>query len=66
MCVAKGQNLCKKAVDKSEAEQAKVQTKVTAAGGKASVPDLLGWLADPADRTPIDLLRDMGMAALAA
>ncbi|MCW8103317.1 TraM recognition domain-containing protein [Streptomyces tauricus] len=36
-----------------------------AAGGKATVIDLLGWLADPADRTPIDLLRDIGMVALA-
>lgn len=37
----------------------------SAARGKASVIDLLAWLADPADRTPIDLLRDVGMAALA-
>ncbi|MGP3952550.1 type IV secretory system conjugative DNA transfer family protein [Streptomyces sp. 7N604] len=36
-----------------------------AARGKASVVDLLAWLADPADRTPIDLLRDAGMTALA-
>nr|WP_240955544.1 type IV secretory system conjugative DNA transfer family protein [Streptomyces thermoviolaceus] len=38
---------------------------LAAAGGRASVTDLLAWLADPADRTPIDLLRDMGMSALA-
>ncbi|WP_329538509.1 TraM recognition domain-containing protein (plasmid) [Streptomyces sp. NBC_01450] len=36
-----------------------------AAGGKRQVTDLLAWLADPADRTPIDLLRDMGMHAFA-
>ncbi|MEU2339886.1 TraM recognition domain-containing protein [Streptomyces sp. NPDC013172] len=36
-----------------------------AAGGRRPVTDLLAWLADPADRTPIDLLRDMGMHALA-
>nr|WP_223065039.1 type IV secretory system conjugative DNA transfer family protein [Streptomyces sp. IB201691-2A2] len=35
------------------------------AGGRATVTDLLAWLADPADRTPIDLLRDMGMVAFA-
>ncbi|MFD4915597.1 type IV secretory system conjugative DNA transfer family protein [Streptomyces virginiae] len=33
-------------------------------GGKG-VDEVLGWLADPADRTPIDLLRDAGMTALA-
>lgn len=36
-----------------------------AAGGERQVTDLLAWLADPADRTPIDLLRDMGMHAFA-
>ncbi|MFJ3498450.1 type IV secretory system conjugative DNA transfer family protein [Streptomyces sp. NPDC086091] len=36
-----------------------------AARGGASVHDLLGWLADPADRTPIDLLRDANMEAMA-
>ncbi|MFJ5035662.1 TraM recognition domain-containing protein [Streptomyces sp. NPDC088560] len=38
---------------------------LAAARGKASVVDLLGWLADPADRTPVDLLRDAQMTALA-
>ncbi|WP_423833766.1 type IV secretory system conjugative DNA transfer family protein [Streptomyces manipurensis] len=33
-------------------------------GGKG-IDEVLGWLADPADRTPIDLLRDAGMTALA-
>ncbi|MFI7142481.1 type IV secretory system conjugative DNA transfer family protein [Streptomyces massasporeus] len=36
-----------------------------AALGGASVNHLLGWLADPADRTPVDILRDHGMSALA-
>ncbi|MFF2216794.1 type IV secretory system conjugative DNA transfer family protein [Streptomyces antibioticus] len=36
-----------------------------AARGNASVLDLLGWLADPADRAPIDILRDVHMTALA-
>jgi len=36
-----------------------------AARGRATVVELLAWLADPADRTPIDLLRDAGMTALA-
>ncbi|MEV6814605.1 TraM recognition domain-containing protein [Micromonospora sp. NPDC051296] len=31
----------------------------------ASVNELLAWLADPADRTPVDLLRDVGMTAMA-
>ncbi|MBL6279639.1 TraM recognition domain-containing protein [Micromonospora fiedleri] len=31
----------------------------------ATVNDLLAWLADPADRTPVDLLRDVGMTAMA-
>ncbi|RSM96370.1 hypothetical protein DMH25_31735 [Streptomyces sp. WAC 01325] len=38
---------------------------LAAARGKASVLDLLGWLADPSDRTPLDLLRDANMPALA-
>lgn len=38
---------------------------LAAARGRAPVGELLGWLADPADRTPIDLLRDAGMAAMA-
>jgi hypothetical protein len=38
---------------------------LAAARGRASVGDLLGWLADPADRTPIDLLRDTGLPAMA-
>ncbi|MEU5909193.1 TraM recognition domain-containing protein [Micromonospora sp. NPDC047527] len=38
---------------------------LAAARGRAPVTDLLGWLADPADRTPIDLLRDAGMQAMA-
>ncbi|MXM63497.1 TraM recognition domain-containing protein [Streptomyces sp. HUCO-GS316] len=38
---------------------------LAAARGGAQVRDLLGWLADPADRTPIDLLRDAGLLAMA-
>ncbi|MFE0522072.1 type IV secretory system conjugative DNA transfer family protein [Streptomyces sp. NPDC058954] len=38
---------------------------LAAARGGAPVTDLLGWLADPADRTPIDLLRDAGLIAMA-
>ncbi|MEU3855231.1 TraM recognition domain-containing protein [Streptomyces sp. NPDC029554] len=38
---------------------------LAAADGRATVRDLLTWLADPADRTPIDLLRDMNMPAMA-
>ncbi|MFK3978844.1 type IV secretory system conjugative DNA transfer family protein [Micromonospora sp. NPDC050397] len=38
---------------------------LAACRGNRSVSDLLGWLADPADRTPIDLLRDAGMPAMA-
>ncbi len=38
---------------------------LAAARGQASVTDLLAWLADPADRTPVDLLRDVGMIAMA-
>jgi type IV secretory pathway TraG/TraD family ATPase VirD4 len=36
-----------------------------ASRGGASVLDLLTWLADPADRTPIDLLRETQRVALA-
>ncbi|MEU6355011.1 TraM recognition domain-containing protein [Streptomyces sp. NPDC047072] len=39
---------------------------LAAARGKAQVVDLLGWLADPADRTPIDLLKDAGLVAMSA
>lgn len=38
---------------------------LAAARRGATVSDLLGWLADPADRTPVDLLRDAGMTAMA-
>ncbi|MEU0360428.1 type IV secretory system conjugative DNA transfer family protein [Streptomyces cyaneofuscatus] len=38
---------------------------LAAARSGASVLDLLGWLADPADRTPVDLLRDTGLSAMA-
>ncbi|MFF4354380.1 type IV secretory system conjugative DNA transfer family protein [Streptomyces sp. NPDC001530] len=38
---------------------------LAAARGKAPVVDLLGWLADPADRTPVDLLRAAGLVAMA-
>jgi type IV secretory pathway TraG/TraD family ATPase VirD4 len=38
---------------------------LAAARGGATVRDVLAWLADPADRTPVDLLRDTGMAAMA-
>ncbi|WP_413807663.1 TraM recognition domain-containing protein [Streptomyces sp. OE57] len=38
---------------------------LAAARGKATVPDVLAWLASPADRTPIDLLRDVNMFAMA-
>ncbi|MER6122873.1 TraM recognition domain-containing protein [Streptomyces sp. NPDC001795] len=33
--------------------------------GNRGVGEVLAWLADPADRTPIDLLRDAAMPALA-
>ncbi|MFF5361552.1 type IV secretory system conjugative DNA transfer family protein [Streptomyces scabiei] len=33
--------------------------------GRRQVGEVLAWLADPADRTPVDLLRDAGMTALA-
>ncbi|MGW5102344.1 type IV secretory system conjugative DNA transfer family protein [Streptomyces sp. NPDC004100] len=38
---------------------------LAAARGGAPVHELLGWLADPADRTPVDLLREAGMTAMA-
>ncbi|GAB2785949.1 type IV secretory system conjugative DNA transfer family protein [Streptomyces daliensis] len=38
---------------------------LAAARGGASVTELLGWLADPADRTPVDLLRDVELHAMA-
>ncbi|MEU4569468.1 TraM recognition domain-containing protein [Micromonospora sp. NPDC023956] len=38
---------------------------LAAARGGATVTDLLAWLADPADRTPVDLLRDVRMTAMA-
>nr|BFE59546.1 hypothetical protein GCM10020063_040720 [Dactylosporangium thailandense] len=38
---------------------------LAAARSGASVSDLLAWLADPADRTPVDLLRDVRMPAMA-
>jgi type IV secretory pathway TraG/TraD family ATPase VirD4 len=38
---------------------------LAAARGGARVTDLLAWLADPADRTPVDLLREVGMVAMA-
>ncbi|MFG2882151.1 type IV secretory system conjugative DNA transfer family protein [Streptomyces sp. NPDC048297] len=33
--------------------------------GGRGIGEVLGWLADPADRTPVDLLRDAAMPALA-
>ncbi|MEU8978983.1 TraM recognition domain-containing protein [Streptomyces sp. NPDC048309] len=33
--------------------------------GERRIGEVLAWLADPADRTPVDLLRDAGMTALA-
>ncbi|HWS35928.1 MAG TPA: TraM recognition domain-containing protein [Actinoplanes sp.] len=38
---------------------------LAAARDGAPVSDLLTWLADPADRRPIDLLRDNGLPAMA-
>ncbi|MFF7952092.1 TraM recognition domain-containing protein [Streptomyces griseorubiginosus] len=38
---------------------------LAAARGRAPLTELLAWLADPADRTPIDLLRDVGLVAMA-
>ncbi|MFJ9628128.1 type IV secretory system conjugative DNA transfer family protein [Streptomyces sp. NPDC091280] len=38
---------------------------LAAARGDAPLTELLAWLADPADRTPIDLLREVGLVAMA-
>jgi type IV secretory pathway TraG/TraD family ATPase VirD4 len=38
---------------------------LAAARSGAPVTELLAWLADPADRTPVDLLRDVRMPAMA-
>lgn len=38
---------------------------LAAARGRAPLTELLAWLADPADRTPIDLLREVGLVAMA-
>lgn len=38
---------------------------LAAARGRAPLQELLAWLADPADRTPIDLLREVGLVAMA-
>ncbi|WP_341720759.1 TraM recognition domain-containing protein [Micromonospora sp. FIMYZ51] len=38
---------------------------LAACRGGATVNEMLAWLADPADRTPVDLLRDCGMPAMA-
>ncbi|MGW3661739.1 type IV secretory system conjugative DNA transfer family protein [Streptomyces sp. NPDC005141] len=38
---------------------------LAAARGRVALHELLGWLADPADRTPIDLLREVGLVAMA-
>ncbi|GAQ58958.1 type IV secretory system conjugative DNA transfer family protein [Streptomyces acidiscabies] len=39
---------------------------LAAAGHRRPVTDVLGWLASPADRTPVDLLTDAGHQAVAA
>ncbi|WP_406710607.1 type IV secretory system conjugative DNA transfer family protein [Streptomyces edwardsiae] len=38
---------------------------LAAARSRTPLTELLGWLADPADRTPVDLLRDAGLVAMA-
>ncbi|MGC4892308.1 type IV secretory system conjugative DNA transfer family protein [Micromonospora sp. DT31] len=38
---------------------------LAAARGGATIGDMLSWLADPGDRTPVDLLRDSGLDAMA-
>ncbi|MGC0401025.1 type IV secretory pathway TraG/TraD family ATPase VirD4 [Streptomyces sp. SAI-126] len=38
---------------------------LAAARSRTPLPELLGWLADPADRTPVDLLREVGLIAMA-
>ncbi|MGY0488309.1 type IV secretory system conjugative DNA transfer family protein [Streptomyces sp. WG-D5] len=39
---------------------------LAAARGRRPITDVLAWLASPADRTPIDLLQDAGLDAVAA
>lgn len=39
---------------------------LAAARGQRPITDVLAWLASPADRTPIDLLQDAGLDAVAA
>ncbi|MFD3732559.1 type IV secretory system conjugative DNA transfer family protein [Streptomyces sp. NPDC058632] len=38
---------------------------LAAARSRTPIHELLGWLADPADRTPVDLLREAGLVAMA-
>ncbi|MEV4388471.1 TraM recognition domain-containing protein [Micromonospora sp. NPDC049580] len=38
---------------------------LAASHGGATVGEMLAWLADPGDRTPVDLLRDAGLDAMA-
>ncbi|MGW1070066.1 type IV secretory system conjugative DNA transfer family protein [Streptomyces aureus] len=38
---------------------------LAAARSRSPLTDLLRWLADPADRTPVDLLREVGLTAMA-
>ncbi|MFI2710675.1 TraM recognition domain-containing protein [Micromonospora sp. NPDC018662] len=38
---------------------------LAASHGGSSVGEMLSWLADPGDRTPVDLLRDAGLDAMA-
>ncbi|MFJ3960814.1 type IV secretory system conjugative DNA transfer family protein [Streptomyces sp. NPDC090036] len=39
---------------------------LAAANAGRPITDVLGWLASPADRTPVDLLHDAGLEAVAA
>ncbi|ATZ23059.1 TraM recognition site of TraD and TraG [Streptomyces lavendulae subsp. lavendulae] len=39
---------------------------LAAANDGRPITDVLGWLASPADRTPVDLLHDVGLEAVAA
>ncbi|CAM5643539.1 hypothetical protein SAVIM338S_06333 [Streptomyces avidinii] len=39
---------------------------LAAANDDRPITDVLGWLASPADRTPVDLLHDAGLEAVAA
>ncbi|WP_326777054.1 type IV secretory system conjugative DNA transfer family protein [Streptomyces sp. NBC_01445] len=39
---------------------------LAAARGRRPITDVLAWLASPADRSPIDLLQDAGLDAIAA